>query len=207
MNKGQLFIISGPSGSGKDTVISRVLQASPNVRLSISSVTRGLREGEKEGEKYNYITPEEFKKLIETDALYEYNEYCGNFYGTPKKQVEDWIEQGLDVILEIDVNGAKKIMTMMPEVVSIFILPPSMQVLAARLQGRNTETEEVVKNRLREAVNEIASAELYQYLVVNDVIDTAVADINAIIKSNHLTYTAQKYFLNEVQKDAESFHR
>jgi len=206
MPKGQLFIVSAPSGCGKDTIINRVLAKNPNIRLSISSITRDKREGEVEGEKYNFISIEKFKNMIANNELLEHNEYCGNFYGTPRRKVENWLEDGLDVILEIDVNGAEKVMNVMNRTVSIFILPPSMIALSDRLLSRNTEDIDTVKKRLKEAVSEISKAGNYDYIVVNDDIDKAVFDFEVIIKACNLTVDKQKNILNEVQNDAQSFN-
>ena len=146
MKKGNLYIFSGPSGIGKDTVLKEVLKRDENVVLSISSVTRDMREGEKQGEKYNFISLQEFKKLLENDELLEYNEYVGNFYGTPKAPVENWINQGKNVVLEIDVNGALKVKEKMPDAIMIFMMPKSMDVLRQRLVKRGTETDETIKD-------------------------------------------------------------
>ena len=123
MSKGQLFIVSGPSGSGKDTVLKKLFVSHPEIKFSISSVTRPMREGETEGEKYNFITREKFLYMLDNNMLLEHNEYCGNFYGTPKALVQECIDNGVDIILEIDVNGAANVRKIVPEVISIFIMP------------------------------------------------------------------------------------
>jgi len=184
MSKGRLFIISGPSGSGKDTVLSQVLKTYPDLKFSISSITRPMREGEKEGEKYHFISREEFEDMIKNDRLLEHNVFVGNYYGTPREPVEKCIEAGEDIFVEIDVNGAAQIRQKAPDALSIFIMPPSMSVLRARLTGRGTETPELIEKRLEAAAKEIARADEYDYIVINDVLEDAVADVNAIIRSD-----------------------
>ena len=184
MIKGRLFIISGPSGSGKDTVLSQVLKTYPDLKFSISSITRPMREGEKEGEKYHFISREEFEDMIKNDRLLEHNVFVGNYYGTPREPVEKCIEAGEDIFVEIDVNGAAQIREKAKDALSIFIMPPSMSVLRARLTGRGTETPELIEKRLEAAAKEIARADEYDYIVINDVLEDAVADVNAIIRSD-----------------------
>lgn len=204
MPKGTLFIVSGPSGSGKDTVLGRLLSLHPEVRLSISSVTRPMREGEKEGEKYRFISREEFEALLAADALLEYNVYLGNYYGTPRQPVEEALAAGRDIILEIDVNGADKVRSLMPEAVSIFIMPPSLATLEQRLSGRGTEDAATVRGRLKEAAGEIARAASYDYIVVNDDLDQAVACMAAVIVGERAKIHKQKYLIDEVLQDVES---
>ena len=207
MNKGKLFILSGPSGSGKDTVLKQVLSKDSNVMLSISSITRQMREGEVAGEKYNFITREQFENMINNDLLLEYNVFVGNYYGTPKAPVEQALNNGTDVILEIDVNGAKQIREKMPDAISIFIMPPSFSELKNRLCGRGTESEEVINQRLNSALNEIKRANEYDYIVVNDLIENATANVISIIQSERLRLQRQKEIINEVLKNVESSNR
>ncbi len=207
MNKGKLFILSGPSGSGKDTVLKQVLSKDSNVMLSISSITRQMREGEVAGEKYNFITREQFENMINNDLLLEYNVFVGNYYGTPKAPVEQALNNGTDVILEIDVNGAKQIREKMPDAISIFIMPPSFSELKNRLCGRGTESEEVINQRLNSALKEIERANEYDYIVVNDLIENATANVISIIQSERLRLQRQKEIINEVLKNVESSNR
>jgi len=198
MSKGQVFIISGPSGSGKDTLLQLLFEAHPEIKFSISSVTRPMREGEVEGGKYNFVSREKFLSMIKNDELLEHNEFVGNFYGTPRKPVEAAVDGGFDIIVEIDVNGAEQIRKKIPDAISIFIMPPSLEVLKKRLSGRGTETAELVEKRLAASLGEIARAEEYDYIVVNDVLEEAVNDVAAIICSERLRLCRQYPLINEI---------
>ncbi|MBQ0110934.1 MAG: guanylate kinase, partial [Oscillospiraceae bacterium] len=187
---GNLIIVSGPSGSGKDTILQEVFKLHGDIEFSISNVTRERREGD--GDKYHFISKEEFLKLLENDMMLEYNEYVGNYYGTPRLPVEKAISEGRDVVVEIDVNGAANIKKKMPQAISIFILPPSMEILEKRLTRRGTESEEQIKNRLKQAENEIARISEYDYVVFNDALEDAVRNVEMIILSNRMKYNNQK---------------
>lgn len=204
MNKGGIFIISGPSGSGKDTLLIKLFEKCPQIKFSISSITRPMRSEEKEGEKYNFITREKFEQMLEQDMFLEHNTYIGNYYGTPKQPVLDAAENGFDIMIEVDVNGAKQIRDKLPESVSIFIMPPSYEELNNRLCGRGTETQEIINKRMNSALSEIARATEYDYVVVNDDIDTAVDDIINIMTNSRLLLKRQKNIINEVLKNVES---
>lgn len=200
--KGTLFIFSGPSGSGKDTVLQELLKINKNVRLSISTITRDPRTNEIPGEKYNFTTKEKFVDMINNNELLEYNMYLDNYYGTPKAPVDAWLNEGLDVILEIDVNGAFKVKQQRPEAVMVFLLPASIDVLYHRLNKRGTEPQEIIDKRVNEAKREISLCDKYDYLVVNDVLEDAVSDFNAIIRAQALKNINMTEIINEVKKDA-----
>jgi guanylate kinase len=205
--KGQLFVLSAPSGCGKDTMINELLGMNKNIRLSISYITRDMRPGEVQDGKYHFITSDEFEALLKDEQFLEFNIYNGNYYGTPKKPIEKWIESGYDVILEIDVNGAKKVTEQIPEAVSIFILPPSMEILRSRLMRRGTEDEQTITKRLKIACDEVLCADKYDYVIVNDDLTKAVNELNTVINAVHLRKDKMKKIIDEVQKDAKSFNR
>ena len=200
MNKGKLIIFSGPSGSGKDTLLAKVFERHPEIKLSISSITRPMRVGEVEGEKYHFISREEFEERLSRDEFLEHNVYVNNYYGTPKQPVINAIENGEDIILEIDVNGAALVRKKVKDAISIFIMPPSYEELKRRLTGRGTDSSEVINQRLNAALSEIERANEYDYIVTNDIVDRAVDDILHIILANRLTRDRQKDFINEVLK-------
>ncbi len=204
MNKGGVFVVAGPSGSGKDTLFKELFKRKPEIKFSISSITRPMRVGEVEGEKYNFITREKFLNMLENDELLEYNEYIGNYYGTPKAPVIAAIENGDDILIEVDVNGAKEICQKLPEAITVFIMPPSYKELKRRLSGRGTETQDLIDKRMKEALNEIARATEFDYIVVNDDIETAVDDIIEVISSSRLMLKRQKNLINGVLSNVES---
>ncbi len=183
-NRGKLVLYTGSSGVGKGTILSKILEKDSNIRLSISNTTRQKRDGEIDGVHYNFVTKEQFEKLIDDDGFLEYAQYCDNYYGTPKKSVEDMLDKGLTVVLEIEVQGGVQIMKKYPDVLSIFILPPSKEVLESRLRNRGTENEETIQKRLFEAERELSFKDKYQYSVVNDDLDKAVDEVLNIIHKN-----------------------
>lgn len=185
MRKGLLILISGPSGTGKGTVCDLLRQKHPEISYSISATTRQPRRGEQDGVNYYFYTKEKFQEMIDQGQLLEWAEVYGNFYGTPKQKVLDRLEAGEDILLEIDTQGALNVMKVMPEGLFIFLLPPSLEELAARLKGRGTETEESLHRRLGAAVDEIKLATKYRYVVVNDKVEDAQETIAKIIEAEH----------------------
>ncbi|MGN0734031.1 MAG: guanylate kinase [Emergencia sp.] len=182
--KGRLFIISGPSGTGKGTICKALLERN-DIDISISMTTRAPREGEIHGVSYYFATREEFEQTIAEGGFLEYADVFGNYYGTPKAMVVEKLEQGRDVVLEIDVQGAINAKKVYPESVLIFILPPSLEELRARIVGRGTETEDVISLRLSKALEEMSYIDKYDYYVINDVIDDAIIRTEAIMLAEH----------------------
>ena len=183
MNKGLLFVVSAPAGCGKDTILEQVLAKTDNVGYSVSATTRAPRPGEVDGKHYFFHTRESFEKMIADNDVLEYTEYCGNYYGTPRKGVEDMLSQGKDVILKIEVEGAMNIKKLFPDCCLVFILPPSMQELERRLRKRGTEDEPTILRRTAQAREEIDCAAGYDYFVVNDALEDAVDDLIAVIRA------------------------
>lgn len=202
MNKnkeGMLIVLSGPSGSGKGTIIKSLLEQRKDTVLSISMTTRDPRFGEQEGVHYFFRTREEFEQTIANDGFLEYAEYNGNYYGTPIAPIQRWLYEGKNVILEIEVQGAEKVMDKREDLVSIFLAVPSMEELEHRLRGRGTETEEVIGRRLAAAQRELTRAFRYQYVVLNDEVERAVARISAIIDAENLRYSRMQNTIMEVK--------
>ena len=179
--KGKLVLYTGCSGVGKGTIMKELLKRDPSIRLSVSNTTRKPREGEIDGVHYNFVSREDFIRLADADGYIEYAEYCENLYGTPKRHVEELLCQGFNVFLEIEVKGGLQVMEKYPDVLSIFILPPSLEELERRLRGRGTEAEEVILSRLAEAENELKIADKYKYRVINDELDKAVDEVLEIL--------------------------
>lgn len=184
--KGILFILSGPSGVGKGTVRKQLFNEKTDLKYSISMTTRDRRPGETDGVDYFYKTKEAFEKLIEQNQLLEYAQYVNNYYGTPRTYVEETLAKGHDVFLEIEVQGALQVKENFPEGVFIFLFPPSLEELKNRIVSRGTESNDLVLNRLKEARKEIEMMDAYDYVVVNDQVEHAVAKVQSIIQSEHL---------------------
>lgn len=180
--KGKLVLFTGSSGVGKGAIMQQLLKRNDNIRLSVSNTTRAPRDGEIDGVNYNFVTKEQFEDLISKDGFLEYAQFCENYYGTPKKQVEDMLEEGRCVFLEIEVQGGLQILEKYPDVLSIFILPPSMEVLSERLHGRGTEDEETIQKRLAAAEKEFPFKDRYKYNVVNDDLNVAVEEVLEILR-------------------------
>ncbi len=184
MSKGNIYIVSGPSGVGKGTVVKKVVEQNEQIVLSVSATTREPRAGEVDKVHYFFMTKEDFGRIVDEDGFLEHAVYCGNCYGTPKKAVLDKVEEGFDVILEIDIQGGLQILDKLPEAMGIFVLPPSYKELEKRLRGRQSESDDVVAKRLDAAKAEIKQSYLYDYFVVNDTVEHAVKSIKNIIESN-----------------------
>ncbi len=183
--KGKTFIIAGPSGVGKGTIIQALFAQQKNLYFSVSATTRAPRPGEVDGVHYHFLTREQFLRWIEEDAFLEHAEYIGNFYGTPKRYVDEAMDRGEDVILDIEVQGAEQVYQKRPDTIRIFIAPPSWQELERRLTSRGTETPEKVRGRLARAREEFSYAEGYNYVVINNTVEEAVREIQAIICAEH----------------------
>lgn len=182
MDKGLLVVVSGPSGAGKGTVMGRLITGG-GYALSVSATTRSPREGEKDGINYFFKTRDEFEKMIADNEFLEYAEFCGNYYGTPAPYVQAMLDEGKNVILEIEVKGAFQVKERCPEAVLVFLAPPSIKELESRLVGRGTETADVIEKRLARALEELDLIDNYDYVVVNDDTDEAVSDIRSIVRA------------------------
>ena len=183
MTSGKLFVFTGPSGTGKGTILGKVLQAEPRLRLSVSATTRQPRAGEQNGVHYWFLDHATFEKMIEQNAFLEHARYVGNYYGTPEQPVNDQLAAGYDVVLEIEVQGAMQIHQKRPDAVMVFVAPPSIAELENRLQGRGTEDAAKVAARLAQAQKELTYQDQFDYVIVNDVLDEAVADLRAILRA------------------------
>ncbi|MDO5150195.1 MAG: guanylate kinase [Oscillospiraceae bacterium] len=201
MNKGILIVVSAPSGCGKGTILAEVLK-DEKFYYSVSATTRSPRPGETDGVSYHFLGKEQFEELIRTDGMLEYAEYCGNYYGTPRDKVLEKINEGKNVILEIEVQGAMQIREKCPEAVFVFIAPPSVAELRNRLEKRGTETPEVINQRVSEAAQEISCAYRYDYVVVNNILEDAVNDFISVIRAEELKAENQKNIIDEVLKNA-----
>lgn len=204
-DKGLLVVISGFSGVGKGTLMKELISKYDNYALSVSATTRAPRNGEENGREYYFKTKEEFEEMIEKDELLEHACYVGNYYGTPKQYVEDMKEKGKDVILEIEVQGAKKIKEKVPDAVTVFVVPPSAEELKNRLVGRGTETEDVINARLARAYEESFTMEDYDYILVNDDLQESVQSMHNLIQSMHCNTIYNKNFMNNLREDMKRF--
>ena len=185
MSKGRSFIISGPSGVGKSTVLSALMEERKNLYFSVSATTRQPRPGEENGVHYHFLTMDTFRDWIEQGEFLEHAEFVGNCYGTPRKYVYEAMDRGQDVILDIEVQGAMQVAEKMPEVVRIFIAPPSWSELERRLTARGTDTPEKIRGRLDRVKEEVKLAGTYDYFVINDSVENAVRELNAIMTAEH----------------------
>ncbi|MBR3473875.1 MAG: guanylate kinase [Oscillospiraceae bacterium] len=193
--KGKLIVISGPSGAGKSTVVNRAIQGRTDMCFSTSVTTRSPRPGEVDGKDYFFIDQEHFQQMVERGELLEHASYVAHSYGTPRAFVEKQMDDGYNVILDIEVQGARQVKEKMPEAVLIFILPPSMEELRRRLESRGTDSGDVIEARLLRAKEELKEASIYDYIIVNDKIDDAAADFAAILKAEHCRFAHRKHLL------------
>lgn len=203
--KGVLVVVSGFSGAGKGTLMKALLDQYDNYALSISATTRAPREGETEGREYFFKSREEFLRMIEEDALIEYAQYVGNYYGTPKDYVLGNMDAGKDVILEIEIQGALKVKEKFPEAVLVFVMPPSAGELKRRLIGRGTEPLSIIDARLKRAAEEAVGIEKYDYIIVNDDVNECVARLHALIQSQHCRASENLEFIEKIRQEMNQF--
>ena len=194
-HRGKLIVVSGPSGAGKSTVIGKVMERRSDLCFSVSATTRKPREGEVDGVNYFFVSGTEFDRMIGDDELLEHAEYNRDNYGTPRAYVEEKRRAGMHVLLDIEVQGARQVRERVPEAIKIFIIPPSLQVLEQRLRGRGTETEEQIQRRLARARGEYREADFYDYVVINDHLETAANELNAIITAELCRYSERRHYL------------
>ncbi len=207
-NKGILTVVSGFSGAGKGTIMKELLKRHPDTyALSISATTRNPRPGETDGVEYFFRTREEFEQMIAEDALIEYAQYVGNYYGTPKAYVEEQLLAGKNVILEIEIQGALKVKEKFPDTLLLFVTPPSAEELKNRLVGRGTETMDVVISRLNRANEEAEGIEQYDYLVINDVLEDAVEEVHQIIQNEHYRVSRNETSIEMMRNELKKFSK
>ena len=199
--KGIIIVVSGFSGAGKGTIMKELISKYDQYALSISATTRDPRPGEVNGREYFFVSNEEFEKLIKENGLIEHAGYVNHYYGTPRKFVEDKLNAGIDVILEIEIQGALQIKEQYQDAVLLFVMPPSAKVLEERLKGRGTETEEVIKQRLARACEEAVGIENYDYIVINDKLEDAVERVHGIITAAHATPGRNTEFIAEIRDE------
>ena len=202
--KGILIVVSGFSGAGKGTLMKELLTRYPDTyALSISATTRSPREGEVDGREYFFVSKDEFEKMIAKGELIEYAKYVENYYGTPRDYVEKKLDEGKDVILEIEIQGALNVKKMFPDTLLLFVTPPSAEELKKRLVGRGTETMDVIESRMDRACEEAQGMENYDYLIVNDSLDRCVEEMHSIIQGEHRRSSRNCEFMKEIKQDLE----
>ena len=197
IEQGRLIVVSGPSGAGKSTVVFKAINGRDKMCFSTSVTSRKPRPGEVDGREYFFIDAEKFEQMVRNDELLEHAVYVGNYYGTPRKFVEDKLADGDSVFLDIEVQGARQVKEKMPDAIMIFLIPPSLGELKKRLESRGTETEETIKGRLARAREEYAEADFYDYIVVNDDIDAAANELLSILTAEKCRFAARKQMLQE----------
>ncbi len=205
VRKGILIVISGFSGAGKGTLVKKLMEKYDEYALSISMTTRAPRPGERDGVEYFFTDKEHFEETIRENGLIEYAVYCGNYYGTPREYVENQLEAGKNVILEIEIQGALKIKEQFPESLLIFLTPPSGEELKRRLEGRGTESTEVIAKRLARAVEESEGVEAYDYVVVNDKLEECVEEVHGLVDAARRAPVRQKTFIKEIREELRKF--
>ena len=198
MSKGKLLVLSGPSGVGKGTIVGELMKIRDDIGFSVSATTRAPRSGETDGVSYFFVTKEKFEEMIACGELLEYAQFVNNYYGTPRAYVEQKLNEGINVILDIEVQGARNVIHAFPDAVSVYIIPPTYEDLERRLRGRGTETEEQIQGRLKTAMEEARAADFYRYIIINDNLDEAVNELNAIITAEKSGYNERKNILKEV---------
>lgn len=207
MSKGVLTVISGFSGAGKGTLMKRLTRDYDNYALSVSMTTRTPREGERDGIEYFFVDTETFKERIQQGRMLEYACYCGNYYGTPKDYVQEQLEAGRNVILEIEIQGALQIRKLMPDCLLLFVTPPSAAQLKSRLEGRGTESPEVIAKRLARAVEESEGIEAYDYIVINDDLEECVKQIHSMVQNARYTPARQETLIKEIRGELNEFSK
>ena len=203
--KGILIVVSGFSGAGKGTLMKQLVHSYDNYALSVSMTTRKPRPGEEEGREYFFVTSQEFERQIEEGGLIEHASYCGNYYGTPREYVRRQLEKGKDVILVIEIQGALKIKEKFPTALLLFVMPPNAAELKKRLEGRGTETPEVIEKRLERASEEAEGIENYDYIVINDRLEECVEEMHGLILAAHRTPERNGELIREMRKELEAF--
>ena len=202
--KGILIVVSGFSGAGKGTLMKELLKRYDNYALSVSMTTRAPREGEVDGESYFFVDKETFERTIAEDGLIEYASYCGNYYGTPREYVEKCLQDGRDVILEIEIQGALKVKEKFPETLLLFVMPPSAAELKRRLEGRGTESPEVIRERLVRASEEAEGIENYEYPIINDDLDECVREMNDIINAARRNPVRNRQLIADMRSELDA---
>jgi len=199
IKKGIIFVISAPSGAGKTTLCRNVLESMPDIKFSVSYTTRSPRQGEVDGVHYNFANKEEFRRMIANSEFIEWAEVHNNFYGTSRKKIAEMTSAGIDILLDIDVQGARQVRKSLPDSVLIFILPPSFEALQERLTGRMTDTDEVIERRLKKAADEIREYKNYDYVIVNDVMENALTELKSVIIAERVrTYRLNSRLIEKI---------
>ena len=205
-HKGILIVVSGFSGAGKGTLMKQLVHSYDNYALSVSMTTRNPRPGEEEGKEYFFVSREEFEEKIAQDGLIEYASYCDNYYGTPREYVERQLEKGKDVILEIEIQGALKIKKKFPTALLMFVMPPDAAELKKRLEGRGTESREVIEKRLKRASEEAEGIEQYDYIVINDKLEECVEEMHSLVQAAHCAPSRNEERIENMRKELEALN-